>query len=145
MITGFIGGVVTFLIPDGIYTDKYLTFSIFDSIISHYILIVVPAIFIVKDMWRANFSRVNEVVLGMLLVIMNVEIVQRLLLGGNYTDYLFFHGDIPFAIPGRPDLQFIVISVLFLVVLAIIYSINQIIITSQSKKLGAESVKLKTA
>lgn len=124
MITGFIGGVITFLIPDGIFTDQFLTFPIFDSMFSHFILVVMPPIFIVKKLWRPSFERVNQVIFGMLLVVFNVEVIQRIFFGKDYVDYLFFHGDIPFVIPGHPELQFLVIAVSFLLVLGLIYFIN---------------------
>ena len=142
MITGFIGGVVTFLIPDGIYIDKYLTFSIFDSVLSHFILVVVPPIFIVKKIWRPNYKKSWQVILGMLVVVFNVEVVQRLFFGNNYIDYLFFHSDMPFVIKKHPELQFLVISSLFLIVLGIIYGINQLIITMSYKYKIKNSYKL---
>lgn len=142
MISGFIGGVVTFLIPDGIFTDKFLTFSILDSILSHFILVVVTPIFIVKKYWKPELIRSYQVVLGMFGVIFNVEVIQRLFLGKDYWDYLFFQSDIPFTIKNHPELQFLVISGLFLLVLVIIYGINQLVIKSVEMNKNTNKSKL---
>lgn len=125
IVTGFIGGVITFLIPDGIFNDPYLTFPILDSILSHYILVVIPFVLVITKAHRLHIKNMYIPIIGLLITVFNAEVLQKILVGTNY-DYLFFHDTIPFTIPNIP--QFLIISTLMISVIAGIYLASEILI-----------------
>ena len=91
---GFVGGVLTFAIPDGIFSSNVLVFPIVKSILQH----------------------MGWVVGGCLIHLFNCEVIDRLL--GFTGDYMFFRSGMPFVIPGVP--QWITLSVFGLLVLSLL-------------------------
>lgn len=134
LISGFIGGVLTFLVPNGVFTYKYLSFSIFDSVLSHYILVVVPPIFIVNKIWRPDYKKSYQVILGMLLVVLNAEGLQRLIFGSDYYDYIFINSGMPIQLVKYAKYQFLVVPVSFLLTLAFIYCTTQLVLRIKKKE-----------
>lgn len=125
VVTGLIGGIFTFLIPDGIFTDRYLTFSILDSIMSHYVIVVIPAVLLLTRTHVLHYRNIHQVFIGLLIVVFNAEVLQKVLFNKNF-DYLFFDSDIPFTITGVP--QFIIISSLAIVLILLIYHLDQVFV-----------------
>jgi|GEM_PF-1408484 len=99
IITGISGAVLAFIIPDGIFVDKYLTLNILDSVFSHYEIVAIPIILILTKAYELDVKKSPSVILGLLLVAINVEVLQPILVGKN-IDYLFLEGNLPFTIPG---------------------------------------------
>jgi len=122
-VTGLIGGLFTFAIPQGIYSDRFLTLAVLDSIYSHYGIIVIPVVYFATGTMNLRFSNIWKVFAGMLLALFNVEVLQRLLLT-EYHDYLFLHSDLPFTIPGVP--QFFILAGLCFILFPFIYMLWQI-------------------
>lgn len=113
---GFIGGVLTFAMPDGIFSNNVMVFPIVKSILQHTGLLLIPVLEYISGEYRPSLRDYGWVVLGSLVHVINCEGIDRLL--GFTGDYMFFRGDLPFVIPGVP--QFITLSVFALVVFALL-------------------------
>lgn len=113
---GFVGGVLTFAIPDGIYSTDVLVFPILKSILQHTGLLLIPALEYTGRSYRPSLKDLGWVVTGALIHVVNCEIIVRLL--GLTGDYMFFRSGLPFVIPGVP--QFITLSVFALSVFVLL-------------------------
>lgn len=111
---GFVGGVLTFAYPEGIFCSDVLSFPILKSILQHTGLLLIPALEYVSGSYRPSIKDLGWVVCGCFVHIFNCEVISRLL--GFTGDYMFFRSGLPFVIPGIP--QFITLSVFAFLVLA---------------------------
>ena len=113
---GFIGGCLTFAMPDGIFCTDVLVFPVLKSILQHTGLLMIPAIELIAGTYRPSLKDFGWVVCGCLIHLFNCEVIDRLL--GFTGDYMFFRSGMPFVIPGVP--QWITLSVFALLVLALL-------------------------
>ena len=113
---GFVGGCLTFAIPDGIFCTDVLVFPVLKSILQHTGLLMIPAIELIAGTYRPSLKDFGWVVCGCLIHLFNCEVIDRLL--GFTGDYMFFRSGMPFVIPGVP--QWITLSVFALLVLALL-------------------------
>ncbi len=113
---GFVGGVLTFALPDGIFCRDVLVFPILKSILQHTGLLLIPALELVTGTFRPTLEDMGWVTMGCVIHTVNCEGIDRLL--GFTEDYMFFRSTLPFVIPGVP--QFFTLSVFALLVLAIL-------------------------
>lgn len=113
---GFVGGVLTFAVPDGIFTCDILVFPILKSILQHTGVLIIPLLALVIGDYRPTLKDMGYVVAGLLVHLVNSEGIVRLL--GFDGDYMFFRSGMPFVIPGVP--QFITLSVFALAVLVLL-------------------------
>ena len=111
---GFFGGVLTFAIPDGIFSTSVMVFPIVKSILQHTGLLLIPAFEYLSGTFRPSLRSYGWLVLGMAVHAFNCEVITRLL--GYTDDFMFFRSDLPFVIPGVP--QFITLSVFAIIVMA---------------------------
>ena len=111
---GFIGGVLTFAIPEGIFVREVLVFPILKSILQHTGLLLIPGLEFAMGTWRPSLKKLGWVITGCLVHLINSEGIVRLL--GFTGDYMFFRSGMPFVIPGVP--QYITLSVFGILVLA---------------------------
>ena len=109
---GFVGGIVTFAMPDGIYSTDVLVFPILKSILQHTGLLLIPALEYADGTYRPSLKDLGWIITGALIHVVNCEVIVRFL--GLTGDYMFFRSKLPFVIPGVP--QFITLSVLALVI-----------------------------
>jgi uncharacterized membrane protein YwaF len=116
--TGLIGGLFTFIMPQGQFTDLYPTFPIIDSVLSHYGIVVIPLVLLLTKTHVLEFKNIWKPFVGLLIVLFNVEVIQRLVLD-TYHDFLFINSTLPFTIPGVP--QFFIISALAIVLISLLY------------------------
>ena len=119
---GFIGGVLTFAISDGIFSSDVLVFPIVKSILQHTGLLLIPMLEYVSGTYRPTLKHMGWVVIGCLIHLINCEVIDRLL--GFTGDYMFFRSDMPFVIPGVP--QWITLSVFGLLVLVLLSFLSDI-------------------
>ena len=119
---GFVGGVLTFALPDGIFSTSVFVFPILKSVLQHTGLLIIPILEYATDRYRPTLKDLGWVILGCLVHLLNCEVIDRLL--GFMDDYMFLRGDMPFVIPGVP--QFITVSVFALVVLALLSFLSDI-------------------
>ncbi len=113
---GFIGGILTFAMPDDIFTSSVMVFPIVKSILQHTGLLFIPMLEYVAGTYRPSLKDMGWITVGCLIHAVNCEGITRLL--GLTEDYMFFRSGLPFVIPGVP--QFITLSVFALAVFAII-------------------------
>lgn len=113
---GFVGGVLTFAIPDGIFSNNVMVFPIVKSILQHTGLLLIPVLEYISGEYRSTLKDLGWVILGCFVHLINCEGIDRLL--GFTEDYMFFRSGLPFVIPGVP--QFITLSVFALIVLALL-------------------------
>lgn len=115
-VFGFVGGVLTFAIPDGIFSSDVLVFPIVKSLLQHTGLLLIPAVELVSETYRPTLRHMGWITGGCLIHLFNCEVITRLL--GFTGDYMFYRSGLPFVIPGIP--QFITLSVFGLLVLSAI-------------------------
>lgn len=113
---GFVGGVLTFALPDDIFTSSVLVFPILKSILQHTGLLLIPALEYACGTYRPTLKDMGWVTAGCLVHVLNCEVIDRLF--GLMDDYMFFRSGMPFVIPGVP--QWITLSVFGLLVFGIL-------------------------
>lgn len=113
---GFVGGVLTFAIPEGIFCRDVLVFPILKSILQHTGLLLIPSLELVTGTYRPTLKDMGWIITGCLIHLINCEGIDRLL--GFTGDYMFFRSGMPFVIPGVP--QYITLSVFALLVLTLL-------------------------
>lgn len=109
---GFVGGVLTFAMPDGIFCRDVFVFPILKSVLQHTGLLLIPMIEYVSGSYRPSLKDYGWLVAGCFVHLANCEGICRLL--GFTEDFLFLRSDLPFVIPGVP--QWITMSVFALAV-----------------------------
>lgn len=113
---GFIGGVLTFVMPQGIFCNQYLNFPILKSVLQHTALILIPVIEYVAGTFRPKIKDFGWVFAGLLVHVFNSEVMSIII--GKTGDYMFFRSGLPFVIPGIP--QFLTLGVFGLLVIFLI-------------------------
>lgn len=113
---GFVGGVLTFAIPEGIFSNDTLVFPILKSILQHTGLLMIPVLEYADRTYRPSLEDLGWVIAGSLIHVINCEVIVRFM--GLTGDYMFFRSGLPFVIPGVP--QFITLSVFALCVFALL-------------------------
>lgn len=113
---GFVGGVLTFAMPEGIFCRDVLVFPILKSILQHTGLLLIPALEFVSGTYRPTLKDMGWVTGGCLIHVINCEGIDRLL--GLTGDYMFFRSGLPFVIAGVP--QWITLSVFALLVFSLL-------------------------
>ena len=113
---GFIGGCLTFALPEGIFCTDVLVFPVLKSILQHTGLLLIPAVELISGSYRPSLKDMGWIICGCLIHLANCEGIDRLL--GFDGDYMFFRSGMPFVIPGGP--QWITLSVFALFVMALL-------------------------
>lgn len=98
---GFVGGVITFAMPEGIFCRDVLSFPILKSILQHTGLLLIPGLEVAAGRWRPAVKDLGWVIAGGLVHVLNSEGITRLL--GFTGDYMYFRSGLPFVIPGVPQ------------------------------------------
>lgn len=119
---GFVGGVLTFAIPDGIFSNDIFVFPILKSVLQHTGLLLIPALEYISGTYRSKLKDLGWVILGCLVHLLNCEVIDRWL--GFMEDYMFFRSGLPFVIPGVP--QYITLSVFAVIVFALLSFLSDI-------------------
>lgn len=115
-VFGFVGGVLTFAIPEGIFSSNVLVFPIVKSLLQHTGLLLIPTVELVSGTYRPTLRDMGWIFGGCLIHLFNCEVIDRLL--GFTGDYMFYRSGLPFVIPGVP--QFITLTIFGLLVLSAI-------------------------
>lgn len=117
---GFVGAVLTFALPEGIFCTDVMVFPVLKSILQHTGILLIPVLEYTGKTYRPRIRDFGWVVGGCLIHAINSEGISRL--WGLTEDYMFFRSGLPFVIPGVP--QFITLSVFALLVLALLCFIS---------------------
>lgn len=96
-ILGFIGGIITFAMPQGIFVNKFYTFPILKSMLQHTGLIFIPVFEYVSGLFRPKLKYIWLQYVGAIIHIINSLAISSLF--GYYKDYLFFN---LIKVPGVP-------------------------------------------
>lgn len=112
----FVGAVLTFALPEGIFCTDVLVFPILKSILQHTGILLIPLLEYIGGTFRPTLKHMGWVTAGCLVHLINCEGIDRLL--GFTGDYMFFRSGLPFVIPGVP--QFITLSGFALIVLSLL-------------------------
>lgn len=113
---GFVGGILTFALPEGIFCTDVFVFPILKSVLQHTGLLLIPMLEYVSGTYRPTLKDMGWVTASCTVHLVNCEFIDRLL--GFTGDYMFLRSGLPFVIPGVP--QFITLSVFALLVLALL-------------------------
>lgn len=113
---GFVGGCLTFAMPEGIFCSDVLSFPILKSILQHTGLLLIPVLELLGGTYRPTLKDMGWVTGGCMIHLLNCEGIDRLL--GFTGDYMFFRSGMPFVIPGVP--QGITLSVFAFLVLSLL-------------------------
>ena len=113
---GFVGGVLTFAMPDGIFCRDVFVFPILKSVMQHTGLLVIPLIEYISGSYRPSLKDYGWLVAGCFVHLINCEGICRLL--GFTEDYMFLRSGLPFVIQGVP--QWITLPVFALAVFALL-------------------------
>lgn len=125
---GFIGGVLTFVMPDGIFCTSVMVFPIVKSILQHTGLLFIPVFEYASKKYIPNIKDFGWCFLGTLLHFINCEVIDLHVLGLT-GDYMFYRSGLPFVIPGVS--QYITLTVFGAIVMALILLISDIKVTKE--------------
>ena len=98
---GFIGGVLTFIMPQGIFCSTVFSFPILKSVLQHTGLLLIPTFEFFMKKYRPYAGDYLWLVLGCIVHTINCEVIDRLL--GLTGDYMYFRSGLPFVIKGVPS------------------------------------------
>ena len=113
---GFIGGVITFVYPVGIFITPYLQFSVLKSILQHTGIIFIPVFEYVRGTYRPRLEKFGYVLLGLIIHVANSYGLSTVF--GYPGDYMYLDSGLPFVIPGVP--QFITMGVFAILILFLV-------------------------
>lgn len=125
LITGMSGAILMFVVPEGVFNDRFLTLQIFESLLSHYFIFMVPIVFMATKYHTLQYKHSWQSLIGFGLVLMNVELLQEPLTG-RQVDYLFLRGPIDLTWFGLP--QVVVMFGLAILYVYAIITLNQLLI-----------------
>lgn len=119
-VFAFIGGLITFAMPEDIFNNMYLTFPILKSILQHCFIIIIPVFEYFNKTYIVKFKHFYITVIGMFIHLFNSEYVPRLM-GITGTDYMFLRSGLPFTIDGVPG--WLITSVFGIIVVIIFFAL----------------------
>ncbi len=130
---GFIGGVLTFVMPDGIFTTSVFVFPILKSVLQHTGLLFIPVFEYASKKYIPNIKDFFWTFLGTAIHFVNAEIIDIKVLGLT-GDYMFYRSGLPFVIPGVS--QYITLTVFGIIVVVAILLVSDVKVTKEvfSKK-----------
>ena len=91
---GFVGGVLTFAMPDGIFTSNVMVFPIVKSILQHTGLLLIPMLEYISGSYRPSLKDMGWITGGCLIHAVNCEGITRLF--GLTEDYMAYPSLSPF-------------------------------------------------
>lgn len=98
---GFVGGIITFALPEGIFCTDVFVFPILKSVLQHFGILVIPAFEYFNKSFRPSIRSFNYFTLGALIHLYNCEVIDKIL--GFNGDYMFLRSGYPFVIEGVPQ------------------------------------------
>ena len=130
---GFIGGVLTFVMPDGIFSTSVFVFPILKSVLQHTGLLFIPVFEYASKKYIPNIKDFFWTFLGTAIHFVNAEIIDLKVLGLT-GDYMFYRSGLPFVIPGVS--QYITLTVFGVIVVVGILLVSDVKVTKEvfSKK-----------
>jgi uncharacterized protein with PQ loop repeat len=131
IITGMLGAILMFVVPVGVFNDKYITIQILDSVLSHYEIVLLPIVLLFSGAYKLDIKKSWQVFLGLFILLFNVEVLQPILINRT-EDFLFVRGTLPFTIDGVPQVFIMLFSIG--VYIYLIYGIDYLIRRNKKEK-----------
>lgn len=130
---GFIGGVLTFVMPDGIFSTSVFVFPILKSVLQHTGLLFISVFEYASKKYIPNIKDFFWTFLGTAIHFVNAEVIDLKVLGLT-GDYMFYRSGLPFVIPGVS--QYITLTVFGIIVVVAILLVSDVKVTKEvfSKK-----------
>ena len=130
---GFIGGVLTFVMPDGIFSTSVFVFPILKSVLQHTGLLFIPVFEYASKKYIPNIKDFFWTFIGTAIHFVNAEIIDLKVLGLT-GDYMFYRSGLPFVIPGVS--QYITLTVFGVIGVVGILLVSDVKVTKEvfSKK-----------
>ena len=125
---GFIGGVLTFVMPDGIFSTSVFVFPILKSVMQHTGLLFIPVFEYAAKTYIPNIKDFFWTFLGTALHFINAEIIDLKVLGLE-GDFMFYRSGLPFVIPGVS--QYITLTVFGIIVVVLILLVSDVKVTKE--------------
>ena len=125
---GFIGGVLTFVMPDGIFSTSVFVFPILKSVLQHTGLLFIPVFEYASKKYIPNIKDFGWTFLGTAIHFVNCEIIDLKVLGLT-GDYMFYRSGLPFVIPGVS--QYITLTVFGIIVVVLILMVSDVKVTKE--------------
>lgn len=135
---GFIGGLLTFVMPDGIFSTSVFVFPILKSVLQHTGLLFIPVFEYASKKYVPNIKDFGWTFLGTAIHFVNCEIIDPKLLGLT-GDYMFYRSGLPFVIPGVS--QYITLTVFGIIVVVLILLVSDVKVTKQVFSRKGKKVK----
>ena len=114
-VFAFIGGIITFVYPQGIFVNEVLNFSILKSILQHTAIIFIPVFEYFTGEYKPRFKNLWLAILGLFINLFNSEYLPRYF--GIEGDFIFLRSGLPFTIEGVPQI-FILAPIAIIVMVA---------------------------
>lgn len=118
-VFAFVGGVITFVYPQGIFTNEYLSFGILKSILQHTAIIFIPVFEYATGHFKPKLKYVWLSIIGLFIHLFNSEYMPKLLGKTGAYDYIFLRSGLPFVIDGIP--QVFILGTLAVIVMIALY------------------------
>ncbi len=125
---GFIGGVLTFVMPDGIFSTSVFVFPILKSVMQHTGLLFIPVFEYAAKTYIPNIKDFGWCFLGTALHFINAEVIDLHVLGLT-GDFMFYRSGLPFVIPGVS--QYITLTVFGIIVVVLILLVSDVKVTKE--------------
>lgn len=125
---GFIGGILTFAIPDGIFSTSVFVFPIMKSVLQHTGLLFIPVFEYASKKYVPNIKDFFWTMLGTIIHFVNAEIIDIKVLGLD-GDYMFYRSGLPFVIPGVS--QYITLTVFGIIVIVALLLVSDVKVTKE--------------
>lgn len=118
-VFAFIGGVLTFATPNGIFTNEVLNFWILKSVLQHTMIITIPVFEYFTKTFRPQFKNFWMTIAGMFVHLINSEFISRAF--KMEGDFIFLRSGLPFVIDGVPG--WLTLSVFAVIVVILFYAV----------------------
>ncbi|NLD26128.1 MAG: YwaF family protein [Acholeplasmataceae bacterium] len=118
-VLSMMGGIITIIVGD-YFSNSFLTFSAFEGITAHSLLVLVPIIEIALGHFKLEYKNIWQVFVGILLLIGWAALANEVFFKEYNTNYMYLKRN---ALPGNigGDYYFLIYSGIFLVMLNIIF------------------------
>lgn len=122
----FMGGIITFAIPDGIFNNSVFVFHILKSILQHTGILAIPLFEYAAGYFRCSIKTVFPTLLGLLVYVFNSGYLSYWI--GLEGDFMFLEMKLPCVIEGIPQIVTTTVTAgICLVILSILFNPKEFI------------------
>lgn len=122
----FMGGIITFAMPEGIFNNNVFVFPILKSILQHTGILAIPLFEYVADYYRCSIKTTFPTILGLLINVINSGFISYWI--GLEGDFMFLEMKLPCVINGVPQIITTTVTAgICLVILSILFNPKEFI------------------